>query len=315
MPNFKKSRIFFLLIAPIFFQCEKNIIAGPEVFEIPEVITKANLNIKYGTRSKNQNLDIFLPEKGGVFPVVVYIHGTAWSSGSKDLKAANALPILAPLLAKNYAVVSINYRLSGEATHPAQIFDVQSAIRWIKANAKKYNLNADKIGVWGASSGGHLAALLATCAGNENLLDIQLDNPKFSSKVQVAVDWYGQTDFLKMNAQAKEQNCSVLNHDKIDSPESKLIGFPIQSKPTISATANPITYISKETPPIFIQHGLADCTVPYAQSQILYDALIKVKSKEDVKLKLLPGAEHGGKQFITETNITETINFLDKYLK
>ena len=112
------------------------------------------------------------------------------------------IKLVQPMLERGYAVVSINYRLSHEAIFPALIYDVKAAIRWIRANAAKYNFHPDKVAAWGSSSGGYLAAMLATTGDVKELEDLSMGNPKKSSRVNVAVDWYGPTDFLLMDRSA-----------------------------------------------------------------------------------------------------------------
>ena len=127
----------------------------------PPIGVKILRDLQYveGGHERNR-LDLYLPEKAeGRLPVVVWIHGGAWYAGNKD-----GCPAV-PLTGEGCAVASINYRLSQHAVFPAQIEDCKAAIRWLRANAAKYDLDPDHIGVWGASAGGHLVALLGTTAG------------------------------------------------------------------------------------------------------------------------------------------------------
>src|SRR5262249_3763894 len=124
--------------------------------------TKVHRNLEYVKGGhERQRLDLYVPAKADApVPVIVWIHGGAWLGGSK----AGGGPALA-FVGKGYAVASINYRLSQHAVFPAQIEDCKAAIRWLRANAKRYNLNPERIGVWGASAGGHRVALLGTSRG------------------------------------------------------------------------------------------------------------------------------------------------------
>src|SRR5262249_32279005 len=145
------------------------------------------------------------------------------------------------LLSKGYAVASINYRLSQHAVYPAQIEDCKAAVRFLRANAKKYNLDPDHFGVWGASAGGHLVALLGTTGGGKEL-EGDGGNKEVSSKVQAVVNWFGPTDLTKMGG----------SHDNPDSPEAKLLGGPVQENKDKAAKANPITYVAKDAAPFLI---------------------------------------------------------------
>ena len=175
-------------------------------------------------------------------------------------------------LANGYAVASVDYRLSGEALAPAQIQDVKAAVRWLRANASKYNLDPQKFAAFGQSAGGNLVALLGTSCGAAALEGAELGNADQSSCVQAVVDWFGPTDFLQMDQQFAGTSCPA-THDAADSPESLVVGAPIQTVPDKVQLVNPITYVTADAPAFLIQHGTADCNVPPQQSQLLYDAL------------------------------------------
>jgi acetyl esterase/lipase len=219
-------------------------------------------------------------------------------------------------LKRGYAVVSINYRLSGEAIFPAQIYDVKAAVRWIRANAKQYKLNPDRIAAWGGSAGGHLSSLAGTSGNVKELEDLSLGNSGQSSRVQAVVDWFGPTDFLKMDEELQE---SKVNNPQIhsvpDSPESELIGKNIEDAPDLVRRANPETYVTSDDPPFFIQHGLIDHLVPYQQSVNFAKKMEQVLGKEKVTIELLPATDHGGPNFETEQNINKVFLFLDKVLQ
>ena len=219
-------------------------------------------------------------------------------------------------LRRGYAVVSINYRLSGEAIFPAQIYDVKAAVRWIRANAIQYKLNPEKIAAWGGSAGGHLSSLLGTSGDVKELEDLSMGNADYSSQVNAVVDWFGPTDFLKMDKQLKEsgvKNPQV--HSVPNSPESELIGKNITEAPEVVKAANPETYITTDDPPFFIQHDLIDPLVPYQQSANFAVKLQKVLENKNVTIELLPGTGHGGPAFVTEENVSKIFVFLDKIMK
>ena len=146
--------------------------------------------LEYGkASSRAMLLDLYLPEKGGKpMPLIIWIHGGAWLGGSKD----DPSPAL-PFTAEGYTVAHVGYRLSPEAKFPAQIHDCKAAVRWLRANAQKYNLDRDKFAAWGASAGGHLVALLGTSGGVADL-EGNVNDLKESSRVQAVVDWYGDRD-------------------------------------------------------------------------------------------------------------------------
>ncbi len=269
-------------------------------------------DLPYASISRAQKLDIYLPEgKTGRFPVIVSIHGGAFMMGDK--RDGQVKPMLEGIK-RGYAIVSVNYRMSGEALFPANIIDVKAALRWIRANAEKYQLNPDKIAVWGGSAGGNLASLAGTSGGVMDFEDFSLGNEEFSSRVQAVVDWFGPVNFLKMDEQLRETGNGTPDHSAADSPESKVLGAKITEIPETVKKANPETYITTDDPPFFIEHGTKDGTVPTQQSNEFYAKLLKVLGKDKVTLTLLPGAEHGGPQFEDPKNLDLVFTFLDKQL-
>ena len=275
-------------------------------------VTPAYKDLAYATISAAQKLDLYLPAAGsGPFPVVIMVHGGGFMFGDK----ADGMGLAGAdqLLAAGYAVASINYRLSGEAQYPAQIFDAKAAVRFLRANAAQYNLDPENFGAWGASAGGNLVSLLGTTCGVSEL-EGDLGNADQSSCVQAVVDWFGPIDFLKMDEQFAGSSCPQ-THDAADSPESKLVGAEIQTLPDLVKTTNPMNYIDATDAPFFIENGTADCNIPPVQNKNLADALSAVIGADKVTYTSLEGAGHGGVQFETDENIELVIGFLDLYLK
>ena len=269
-------------------------------------------DLAYAEVSDTQKLDLYIPTSGtGPFPVVIMVHGGGFMFGDKADGAG--LTGVDQLLAAGYAVASINYRLSGEAQYPAQIYDAKASVRFLRANAEKYNLNPEKFGAWGASAGGNLVSLLGTTCGVAEL-EGDLGNNDQSSCVQAVVDWFGPIDFLKMQEQFDGTSCSSNTNDA-SSPESKLVGAAIQTVPEKVALTNPMNYITADDAPFFIENGTADCNIPPIQNKNLADALSAVIGADKVTYVSLEGAGHGGSQFETTENLNLVIAFLDKYLK
>jgi len=270
---------------------------------------KITRDIPYaGTTNPRQMLDLALPKKPAddkPLPVIVFIHGGAWRAGNKS----SGLPRVAKYVETGkYAGVSVGYRLTNEAIWPAQIHDCKAAIRWIRANAKKYNLDGEKIGVWGTSAGGHLVAMLGT-SGDVKAMDGTLGpNSKLSSRVTCVVDCFGPTDFTQMDAHRPAS--AKMAHDPADSPESILIGGPVQKNKDKAALASPITYVSKDDPPFIIAHGTADPLVPFHQSELLDAAFGKVGIKQVFIHVIGGGHGFGGPEF--ESRVTA---FFDKHLR
>jgi acetyl esterase/lipase len=272
------------------------------------------LGVAYADQSAAQKLDIYLPDKGdGPFPVVVTIHGGAWMFGDKgDIMNLHFLEGLK----RNFAVVCMNYRLSGEAKFPKQIHDCKAAIRYLRANAEKYCLDVNRIAAWGASAGAHLAALLGTSRKVRKLEDFTMGNPLTSSAVHAVVDWYGPTEnFLKMDEQLKASGMGEPDHSSPDSPESLLLGQPITEVPDLVRFASPMTYIKANMPPFLIQHGLKDEVVPVQQSLNFAAEIEKATDSKRVTLELIKDATHGDPLFESPQNVAHVLDFIEQHLK
>jgi acetyl esterase/lipase len=272
------------------------------------------LNRPYATQSPTQKLDIYLPENGdGPFPVIVSIHGGAWMLGDKgDVQNLATMEGLK----RGYAVACINYRLSGEARFPSQIYDSKAAIRYLRANAGAFFLDQDRFAAWGSSAGAHLAALLGTTPRVRKLEDFSMGNPQVSSKVQAVVSWYGPIEnFLKMDKELIHSGSGVPDHSTPDSPESRLLGADITTIPDKVKLASPMTYIRPYHPPFFIQHGQMDPIVPVEQSIHFAETYAQIAGHGKVTLEILQGAGHADPLFETSENVNRVLDFLDAHLK
>jgi acetyl esterase/lipase len=287
---------------------------GPPPMMDTSVYKRKWLDVPYALQSPNQRVDIYLPDEGkGPFPVIAVIHGGAFMMGDK--RDVQQLPMLEGLK-RGYAVVCIEYRLSGEAIFPAQIYDCKAAIRFLRANAQKYGFDAKRIAAWGGSAGGHLSSLVGTSAGVKDLEDLSMGFPAEDCSVQAVVDWYGPTeDFLKMDEELQTSGCGVPDHSAPESPESLLLGSLITEVPELVRRASPMTYVSAHTPPFLIQHGLLDQLVPVQQSIHFAEAIEKAAGKDRVTLELFPGVYHADPAFETPQNTSRVLDFLDSVLK
>jgi acetyl esterase/lipase len=236
-------------------------------------------------------------------PLIVWIHGGAWSGGSKD-----RCPAL-PLLEDGFAVASVTYRFSQHATFPAQIEDCRAAIRWLRAHAAEFHIDPTRIGAWGGSAGGHLVALLGV-TGDRTEWD-KGENLDQSAGVQAVVDWFGPADLLTMGAQSGAD--SRIQHDDANSPESRLIGGPLQEQKEKARAASPITYATKDDAPMLLMHGDRDNLVPHAQSIELRDALAKAGA--EATLRILPGSGHGTGDFGKRESFATVREFFTRHLK
>jgi acetyl esterase/lipase len=274
-------------------------------------MTETIRDIDYAFQSTSQNLDIYLPDNvKGSYPVIVYLHPGGFTMGDKEM----ILPLVAPILTRGYAAVSVNYRLADEARFPAQIFDAKSVVRWVRANAGQYNFNANKIAAWGISAGSTLAALLGTSGHIKELEDLSAGNAAESSLVSAVISLYGPMDFLTLDAERSKlgQKPEV---DSEPSAESEMLGGSLSEVPEKYRLASPITYVGTNCPPFYIQHGTSDQIVPYLQSVAFAAALESAIGKNNVKLKLIENAGHFDRIHSSLENINAALDFLDQYLK
>ncbi|CAG0969872.1 Carboxylesterase NlhH [Anaerolineales bacterium] len=279
-------------------------------------VSRRYLDIPYANLSLSQKLDIYLPDEGeGPFPVILSIHGGAFMGCDKS--DFHLLPMLEGLK-RGYAVVALNYRLSWEVTFPALVQDVKTAVRWVRGNAKWYYLDPGRIAAWGGSAGGYLSTMLGVSAGVSELEDLSLGNSDQPCNVQAVVDWYGPTNFLKMDEQLTASGLNPIKgteHSGENSPESWLLGDKITEIPNLVAAANPETYIQENTTPFLIQHGVIDPVVPVQQSVNLAENLKRSCGDDRVILELFEGFEHGDPRFASPVNVKRVLDFIDQHLK
>lgn len=286
-------------------------------FQIPQAdvshIRRKWLDIPYAHLSETQKLDIYLPDEGdGPFPVILHIHGGGFEIGDK-----RDVHLLAYLrgLPRGYAVVSVNYRLSREAIFPAGLQDVKASIRWLRANCHIYHLDSNRIAACGGSAGGNFAAMVCLTDKVTEFDDPRLGNLEYPCHVQAAVDMFGPTNFMKMDAQLEENGFGPGDHAEANSPESKYLGAKLSDVPLKVELANPMTYVHEHMPPILIQHGRLDTLVPVQQSMMFVEKLKKYVSPDRFEFDILEGAGHGDPLFETDENMDRVFAFLDRHLK
>jgi acetyl esterase/lipase len=245
-------------------------------------------------------LDIYLPQvEKPSYPVVIIIYGSAWLAN--NLKGSDLSTLGKALLDAGFAIVMPNYRSSMDAKFPAQIHDIKAVIRFVRANADKYNIDTSFIGITGSSSGGSMAAVAGTSryvkeftVGNVTLnIEGNLGAfTNYSSSVNAVVDWFGPTNMLVMDS------CGTTSmvHNSASSPASLYIGGPIQENKEKCLLASPTTYIDSGDPPFLIFHGDKDNVVPFCQSEILWNELQKAGVKS--QFISVPGGGHGMGMFV-----------------
>lgn len=261
-------------------------------------------------------LDLYLPasQVSGGAPVIVYVHGGGWTSGHTRHSGAfeNWPGVLASLAGRGYVVASLNYRLSSEAPSPAAEQDVKSAVRWLRSNAARFGVDKRRIGIWGGSAGGQLAALAGTSCGVAALEPPVADAnvPVESDCVQAVVAWYGVFDVapLVKNAVAPPPVARYLGCDAAGCADDKI------------ALASPIRYVDRSDPPFLLIHGALDQTVAVSQSEKFHAALQASAVKS--QLIVLPDVDHsfvGNTAALTRDAslhaLRATIDFFDATLR
>ena len=268
-----------------------------------------------GGQTQPLQLELLVPSgASSPVPLVIWIHGGGWSTGGRTPIPAG----VSALCSRGYAVASPDYRLATNTGNhwPLQIQDSKAAVRWLRANAATYNLDPDRVAVWGPSAGGQLAAMVGTAAdvatfrlGNATV-DLQGTvggNLDVSSRVQAVVAWYPPVIFLQMRFFP-----GTTDHDAFNSPESRLLGGPIQDNPLLVATADPLTFATPDDPPFLIMHGTLDDLVPFHQSELLAAGL----RPRGVRATFVPvpNGIHGGSLFNTASVNQTVYDFLDQVL-
>lgn len=263
---------------------------------------ETTLDIEYAKAANHSlKLDLHRPPNSANPPLIVYVHGGAWRAGSKS-----DVPI-APLLDHGFAIASVDYRLSTEASFPAQAHDIKAAIRFLRAKADFFHIDAKRIAIIGSSAGGHLAALVGVTNGDKELEGKVGEHLDQSSDVQAIVSLYGASNLQTILSQSTEFGLKM----RVPALQLLLGGQP-QEKPALAKLASPIAHLDKNDPPLLLIHGDADPQMPPEQSQELAKAYESMKLP--VKFISLPGSKHGGKEFYDEERTKLTAEFLKKAL-
>ena len=251
--------------------------------------------------SNGHKLDLYIPSGAtGRLPTVIWTGGSAWMADTGKRTAGGLATRLNPA---GYAVAGVSIRSSSQVKFPGQLHDIKAAIRWLRANTDKYQLDPHHIAIMGDSSGGWTAAMAAV-TGDAPEMEGSVGTTGVSSQLQAAVAFYPPTNFLTMDAWALRKCVGDRCHDAEGSPESRLVGCAIRTCPDKVRAASPMHYITDADPPIMILHGNSDPLVPHNQGEELYMALNK--ACKDVIFISLPKAPHGNwNGFLTDDVLRE----------
>ena len=276
----------------VFFSVIGNSQIKDTIIKKPVAIPKnyvAQLDIVY-TKVKDWEgkADLYLAlNESKPTPIIINIHGGGWKSGSKDTQGG-----FSPFFKAGYAVANMEYRMSGQAKAPAAIEDTRCMLVYLIENAKKLNIDSNKIIIMGGSAGGHLA-LMGGLLANDHRFDMNCLSAK-NIKVAAIIDKYGIMDVWDWTYGPEHKSSSP----------AFWLGDNAKNE-TFIQSVSPITYVTKSSPPIFIIHGDADPTVPYKQSVDLYKKLQELGVKSE--FFKVPGGQHGKFDKDKNTEINEAI--------
>jgi acetyl esterase/lipase len=260
-------------------------------------------DLDYGGKDNpRQKLDLYLPEKKPEkpLPLIVFIHGGGWETGSK-----NDCGIVFPIMWDGYyAAASLNYRLTNEAKWPAQIHDCKAALRWLRSHAEEYGFDAERIGLFGISAGGHLVNLLGASQGIGEL-DGDIGTKGSPVKISCVANFAGPGNFLTFDGKG-----SLIDPQLPSSAIGKFFGGPMREHLAEAKAASPVTYLTADDPPFLIIHGTKDVLVPYAQAEEFSSAL----GTAGVARAFLT-AENGPHVFVSKDLLIKLRHFFDHWLR
>ncbi len=292
---------------------EPPVMRQPRITDVSWVKRKY-LDVPYGEDSPHQVLDLYLPEEGGPFPLLIHIHGGAFAMGDKrDGHMKGYLT----LLERGFAVASLEYRFSGEALFPAAVLDVRRAVRFLRARAAEYELDAGRFACTGSSAGGNLSAMLGMNVPNGAFPGERAEECGDAVPyVQAAVEQFGPMRFKSLDEQARSDGNCLWGHDDPQSPESKYLGFTLgEASEEQCAPSNPLTYAGADMAPLLVQHGTADHLMPYSQSVEFVTELRNRGLGDRVEFLPLEGADHEDRRFFTGENLDRVVDFLRRKLE
>ena len=228
-------------------------------------------------------------------PAIVWLCGGGWILTNRN----NYLPNLMPIAKSGYVLVTVDYQGNNEARFPSQIVQIKAAIRYLRANANKYHIDPDRIGIMGESAGGYYSYMVGV-TGSTKEFDVG-PNLEFPSNVQAVCPWYGPAEC------SLEEYCGIKYHHYLK------LGGEISLESELAKRANPKSYLHNGMPPFLILHGEQDRFVPYWRSEEMYDALLGYNT--DVSLVKIKGADHADVRFFQPEVMDIIIAFFDRTLK
>jgi acetyl esterase/lipase len=243
-------------------------------------------------------LDLYLPAGVKHAPLVVYLHGGAWNAGNKSQYPAF-------LVERGFAVASLDFRSTDVAPFPANIHDIKAAIRYLRAKATDYGYRADRIAIGGASSGGHLAALVGVTNGESALEGDEGEHRDQSSAVQAIISWFGGSDLTTILSQSTPFGLSVR-----EPALRRLLGAAPDAVPELAKQASPVFHVDAKDPPLFLLHGDQDRQMPINQLHELDAAYSRAGLKAEALI--LDGVGHDAEPFFRGAPVDRVVDFLHR---
>ncbi len=273
----------------------------PGAAATPEVQKLAD--IQYASLGgKSLRLDLYRLDRAQQLPLVVWLHGGAWEAGTKD-----AMP-LAALVTHGFALASVDFEPASIAPFPTQVHEIKAALRFLRAEASRLGYDARRIGILGASSGGHLAALVGTTNGNPELEGTLGDHLDQSSEVQAIVSYFGASNLTTILAQSTPFGLRVRTPAL-----ERLLGGQPENRTALARLASPVFNVDASDPPLLLLHGDQDPQMPINQSHELEGAY--EQRGLPVELIVVHGAGHGGAAFYDAAHVQRVAEFLNTYLR
>jgi acetyl esterase/lipase len=258
-------------------------------------------DIVYATvEGKQLALDLYLPASDEAAPLLVWVHGGAWSQGTKA-------QVRREFLDHGLATASIDFRQSTDARFPAQAHDIKAAIRFLRAKAQTYGYRAERIAIAGSSSGGHLAALVGVTNRHRDLEGAIGDHVNESSDVQAIVSYFGASNLVTILAQSTPFGLNMRRPAL-----ARLLGALPDEARELATIASPVSHVDRLDPPLFLLHGDQDPQMPINQSHELQGAYERLGL--EVHFRAIHGAAHGGEVFYSAPHLTPVLSFLDRVL-
>ena len=247
---------------------------------------------------KDLALDIYMPAGVQSPPLLVWVHGGAWSRGSKEQARLE-------FVEAGIATASLDFRQSTEAQFPAAVHDIKAAIRFLRANASVYGYRTDRIAISGNSSGGHLAALVGVSNGHPSLEGAVGDHPNESSDIQAIISYYGASNLTTILAQSTPFGLGVR-----EPALTRLLGALPDEVKDLAELASPVFQVDRSDPPLLLLHGDQDPQMPINQAHELVGAYKQLGL--DVTFDVVHGAAHGGRAFHRDEHLTGALEFLSR---